>query len=194
MMTYDKKALIGIFVLVFPLLVLGGLWAKAATHQTVGQQIWQVKITGYDPRDPLYGHYLRYRIDWDIAGDSNASHLNGVKNVCMCLNSSGNGFKDPSAYPVQCNVTTTASISCESVMEVHKFGNRYALQQSREPERFFIPEENSHKVDSLFRDGETIFRMELMAHKDHSVSIRGLYVDDIPLDEYLRKLPHDTAF
>jgi uncharacterized membrane-anchored protein len=185
-MTNDKKTLTGIFVLVFPLLVLGGLWAKAATYQNVGQQIWKLKITGYDPRDILYGHYLRYRIDWDIKGEQGAMSL-PAEDLCMCLNSSGNGFKAPAAYPVHCEAP--ANNSCSSVIKVYNHYNRYTLQQSSEPEKYFIPEENATEIDRLFRAGEVPFYMEVMAHDDHSVAIRGLYVDNVRLEDYLRNMP-----
>ena len=192
-MINNKKTLIAIFALTLPLIVLSGLWAKAATHQSVGEQIWQVEIKGYDPRDPLYGHYLRYRFDWNIVENSNSDteHKRAGTQMCLCLNNSGSSIKDPAAYPVQCKAPTNKS--CESVMKIYKHGSRYALKQSSEPERFFIPEENSKHIDRLFREGKTTFRMELMAHKDNSVAIRALFVEDIPLDQYLRSLPPEQS-
>lgn len=49
--------------LALPLAGLGTSWA--VTHVRAQQgTVWQVPVSGYDPRDLLQGHYVQYRYDW----------------------------------------------------------------------------------------------------------------------------------
>ena len=53
--------------LALPLLALAAMVADAEWGSRSGTVI-RVPITGYDPRDPLRGHYLRYRFAWNWQG------------------------------------------------------------------------------------------------------------------------------
>ena len=52
-----------IAALTFPILVLG-LWVIFLTVKSITLPEVTVRITGYDPRDLLSGHYIAYTIDW----------------------------------------------------------------------------------------------------------------------------------
>lgn len=55
--------------ILLPLAGLGYSWHS--TRQTAAQGVeWDVPVTGYDPRDLLRGHYVRFRYIWpeDTAG------------------------------------------------------------------------------------------------------------------------------
>lgn len=51
------------FSFILPLIFLMG-WIAYLTIFTAAAQQVTVRITGYDPRDLLSGHYLAYQIDW----------------------------------------------------------------------------------------------------------------------------------
>lgn len=51
--------------LALPLAALAGIWAMTWRAAQQGQE-WLIPIQGYDPRDLLRGHYVRYRYDWPI--------------------------------------------------------------------------------------------------------------------------------
>ena len=53
-----------IFIFLLPLICLMG-WTGFLTYQQKNGQEVKVRITGYDPRDILSGHYIAYRIDWE---------------------------------------------------------------------------------------------------------------------------------
>jgi hypothetical protein len=54
---------IWIGALALPMLALAAAWAN--THHMAQQGTdWDVPVSGYDPRDPLRGHYIRYQYDW----------------------------------------------------------------------------------------------------------------------------------
>lgn len=49
--------------LALPVLGLAALWGWTHTRAQQGTE-WDVTVQGYDPRDLLRGHYIRYRYDW----------------------------------------------------------------------------------------------------------------------------------
>ncbi len=173
-MLSDRKSIIGIAALVLPIVVLAAVAGNASLRQNVGQHMWRVKISAYDPRDLLYGHYLTYRYDWNADGQIQMTAVAGES--CLCLNSSGAGINDPKAHAVNCSVP--AGNTCESVI---------AAPETRE--KYLIPEHNAERLESLFRNGKHDFRVEIMAHNDKSVSVRDLYVDGVALEDYLRSMP-----
>ncbi len=60
----SRKA-IWIGTLALPVLALATAWAN--THHMAQQGTeWVVPVSGYDPRDPLRGHYIRYQYDWPL--------------------------------------------------------------------------------------------------------------------------------
>ncbi|MCB9989822.1 MAG: GDYXXLXY domain-containing protein [Rhodospirillales bacterium] len=185
-MTDIKKTVLSIFVLVLPMLVLGGMWAKTAMKRDHGQQVWQIRMTGYDPRDLLYGHYLRFRYDWNMG---ETRDVKGKGPYCMCLTQADETFRNPAAIPTQCRQAVQAS--CASVIKVQKHGRNYSLNPTESSEKYFIPEEKAKQIDRLFRKAELPFYMEIMAHEDNSVAVRGIYVEDQTLEEYLRTHPED---
>jgi hypothetical protein len=68
--------------LLLPLLVLGhGIWR----HQSnlAAAQTWRIPISGYDPRDPLRGQYIRFNYDWALRGDGRPCLSAEGCNLCL---------------------------------------------------------------------------------------------------------------
>lgn len=42
----------------------------AAEAGARGATVWRLPIKGYDPRDPVRGHYVRHRYDWQVTGNA----------------------------------------------------------------------------------------------------------------------------
>jgi hypothetical protein len=64
-----KRWWMAALVLVLP---LAGL-ATTTLHNELAlanAEEWAIPVTGFDPRDPLRGHYIVFRYLWDIEGDS----------------------------------------------------------------------------------------------------------------------------
>ncbi|WP_150293999.1 GDYXXLXY domain-containing protein [Sphingobium estronivorans] len=51
--------------LLLPLVVLAYSWVATCRIARQGQE-WLIPVTGYDPRDLLRGHYVRYRYEWPV--------------------------------------------------------------------------------------------------------------------------------
>jgi uncharacterized membrane-anchored protein len=61
-----RRALSLLLALALPIVALAVMVARAEIVSRSGRP-YRIHITGYDPRDPIRGHYLRYRLDflWD---------------------------------------------------------------------------------------------------------------------------------
>lgn len=70
-------------------LPLAGLLANIAYNEVAlkGATEWRIPVTGYDPRDPLRGHYIQFRYDWAVSGDVRQC-LRSL-NCSLCLESGG---------------------------------------------------------------------------------------------------------
>ncbi|MGH6616785.1 GDYXXLXY domain-containing protein [Sphingomonas sp.] len=58
--------------LLLPLAVLAYSWASTYRLAQQGQE-WLIPIRGYDPRDLLRGHFIRYQYAWPVAAPTNQS-------------------------------------------------------------------------------------------------------------------------
>lgn len=70
-----------LLALLLPLVVLGGNIARQQ-FTLQGASVWRIPISGYDPRDPLRGHYVRFSYDWQLQGDAQ-SCLAGACELCL---------------------------------------------------------------------------------------------------------------
>lgn len=77
-----KRSLLYAMALLLPLIVLG-LTATVQQHSIRSASSWTIPISGYDPRDPLRGHYLNFSYDWQIAGT--ASLCSSTEGCTLCL-------------------------------------------------------------------------------------------------------------
>ena len=102
--------------LLLPIVAFAGLVVRAELWRASGP-VFHVAIAGYDPRDLLQGHYLRYRLQWPADGACDGA------TCCLCLQTAGVHTK------VECGV---AAAACEAQL------SRQMVEQGRE---FFIQED-----------------------------------------------------
>lgn len=68
--------------LILPFLVLGhGIWRYQSNLAAAGE--WRIPISGYDPRDPLRGQYIRFTYDWELRGNSAPCLTEAGCNLCL---------------------------------------------------------------------------------------------------------------
>ena len=68
--------------LVLPFLVLGhGIWKQQTNLSASGE--WRIPISGYDPRDPLRGQYIRFTYDWELRGDAKPCLTQSGCQLCL---------------------------------------------------------------------------------------------------------------
>lgn len=151
------------------------LIVRAEYHLSVGKQ-WDFALTGYDPRDLLRGHYLRFRIDYDW--QENKQSCNTNKGCSYCLTDIGN--QAPKVQIVNANIAK----QCDGFMQYDK------LQTPLN--RFYIPETQAILAEKLLRKA----RVDKTAYLRLSINKKGvprivdLLIDGRPLSHLLTDVTH----
>lgn len=134
---------------------------------------WPLKIVGYDPRDLVHGHYLRYRFDFDWArGDPDCIEGRQLKTTCcVCLEPSADP-RAPEARPTDCD----AARSCSAWI----LGSKV-----QPPLRYLIPEADARALERALIDREATLRIRALP--DGSISVGDLELDGRPWAEVVEE-------
>jgi uncharacterized membrane-anchored protein len=146
------------FALLLPIVAFAGLVVRAELLRASGP-VFHVAIAGYDPRDLLQGHYLRYRLQWPADGACDGAPC------CLCLRTSGAHTK------VECGVTDTA---CDAQL------NHQMVEQGRE---FFIPEDTGPALEQAIRRGQATIALNITP--DGQARVHELFIDGVPYRRWL---------
>src|SRR5690349_20108829 len=84
--------------LLLPILALA-VWVGLLQFRIISGQEVRLKITGYDPRDLLSGHYMQFRLDFGSVNPC-PEVKNGLS--CVCLASPADGFHHEPLYQREC--------------------------------------------------------------------------------------------
>jgi uncharacterized membrane-anchored protein len=165
-----------VFALVLMLLLPSLLLAKAMFERDSGQ-IWQVPITGYDPRDLLRGHYLNFRYDWDMVETDHTQYCTAGRPCCLCLNERvGNDFTNPEVRAVDCGIVPELR-QCTSLIK--------GMTQVA-PQTYFVPEKHALRLEKMLQANKHDFKMEIAVPRSGGPAIiRDLYIDQKPLARFL---------
>ncbi|GBF37446.1 GDYXXLXY domain-containing protein [Leptospira johnsonii] len=158
-----KKLTISVVAVFLPILVLASVALEREFDLRNGK-VLILPITGYDPRDLLSGHYLRFQIDRkysdDVcqkgdyvssAVDSAAASTDGSsrltkKETCVCFDS-----REPSEYDVRfysdCNEVKNDTSCWNYIKGECNYGNfNYPFR------KYYIPEEGAQKLEEKLRE------------------------------------------
>ena len=109
-----------------------------------GATVWRLPVTGYDPRDPVRGHFVNFRYDWRIIGPAHLCRPGGACQLCL----EGGGA---TARAVARGTTCAARID----PAVSKLGVRYAPEFAGTTlavtGRFYVSESSAPKLEALLR-------------------------------------------
>lgn len=166
-----------ILFLLIPFLGIGGLLATAAYDRLTGE-IWQVRIGGYDPRHPLYGHYLDYNYQWNWADDEQACPVDGP--CCICLNSTGGSHIDPVASLHHCGDPALAA--CESFIRGEMGWRGFGFGEMR----YYVPQAQALALERILQDSAREVRVELSVSPAGRAYRRALYIDGQALPDFLQ--------
>jgi hypothetical protein len=141
-----------LFSLLFPILLLLG-WVIRLEYQTQTGQEVRIRIKGYDPRDLLSGHFIRYQLDLG-AFDPCSEDLGPT--VCVCLNSEVDGKFQIASGSFRCE---SEPGDCQFKLKGSCRGSqflagveRYSIAESLAPVLQRLPE-NSSVILSLDSEG-----------------------------------------
>jgi len=147
------------FALLLPIVAFAGLVVRAELLRAAGP-VFHVAVAGYDPRDLLQGHYLRYRLQWPADGACDGAMC------CLCLQTSGVHTK------VACGV---ADKTCDAQL------SRQMVEQGRE---FFIQEDAGPALEQAIRRGQGAIALNVTPNGQ--VRVHDLLIDGVPHRRWLR--------
>jgi uncharacterized membrane-anchored protein len=145
--------------LLLPIVAFAGLVVRAELLRASGP-VFHVAIAGYDPRDLLQGHYLRYRLQWPREGACNDA------TCCLCLRTSGAHTK------VECGV---ADATCDAQLSPQM------IEQGRE---FFIQENAGPALEQAIRRRQGAIALNVTPNGQ--VRVHDLLIDGVPHRRWLR--------
>lgn len=145
--------------LLLPIVAFAAMVVRAELLRAAGP-VFHIAIAGYDPRDLLQGHYLRYRLQWPADGTCHGA------TCCLCLRISGVHTK------VECGVVNAA---CDAQL------GHQTVEQRRE---FFIQEDAGPALEQAIQRGQGT--MALNITPNGQVQVHELFIDGVPHRRWLR--------
>lgn len=140
---------------------------------------FRLAITGYDPRDLLAGHFLRYQYELDWQGESScgvheADALGSAtplrrpqlqSGCCLCLTRQA----EPPASPAVQQLTCSEARSCD--------GWLYS-EQLQPPHRYYVPEERALELEQALRGRKAA--VDIVSSPTGTAAVGELYLDGLP--------------
>jgi uncharacterized membrane-anchored protein len=143
------------FVLLFPIVILLALTAYKRHILLSGQEVI-LPISGYDPRDLISGHYLRYRVEYGIP-DICYGEKNDSQSVFICLEKKISSIIQPG--------------NCKIV--IHGFCENSQFYAGIE--KFYIPESQAKSLEELIRSKKASIVISVTT--DGTAQVKDLLID-----------------
>ena len=148
---------------------------------------FRVDIEPYDPRDLFYGHYLRFRIDWnwkekppeDQAQRFRRNH--GNPKQCLCV---GEGDVNPVVQVSECSSSDDALPDCRYTLKGTSY-NPWSFEN--DVNRYYVSETLAKPLEALFLKQGQKFAIDLHVTPDGKSLPGQLYIEGMPLKEFLAR-------
>lgn len=182
-----RRLTLAALLALLPTLALGAVIAK--NEASLAQaKIWRVKITGYDPRDLLYGHYLNFRFSWNWK-DARRS-CSDAEDCALCFTAQEGTDVPLVSYEAQSQAAST----CVSYVPVKSCARHsiYCPSDRFIPEttqRYLIPEDAGPDLERILRDQNHDVKLEVKITPSGQRIFGDLTVDSLPWRNYLRQHP-----
>lgn len=122
------------------LLPIAGLAAGVLRNEMMlaAAESWVIPVEGYDPRDLLRGHYIRFRYQWKVEGEESLCDAGAC---LLCLSRDGNEVT-AHVHP------RDAAPRCDSLVDpkASNIGPRFTA-------RIFVSEASAPQLDAALRAG-----------------------------------------
>ncbi|NPD65164.1 hypothetical protein HPQ61_00170 [Acetobacteraceae bacterium] len=158
------------------MLLLAGMVGKAE-HALRGGVVIRVPITGYDPRDPLRGHFLGYRIVWNWLGGQPPAET-----AALCVTSRAS---NPPVRPLP----LLGDPSCLLMVRLAPGPYRSFMPVGISDE-LFIPEERADSLQSALRSGGAAMTIDLAVSKDGTARLVTWHIDGRTIAEWDSRAAH----
>ena len=159
------RGVLRFLVVLLPLVGLAWSWQATRSSAEAGQE-WDVPVAGYDPRDLLRGHYLRYNYAWP----GMAADLADGPVLCLI----GTAPRIDTAYAL----TEGASARhCDGVVRAQ--ANVTGLRALREG-RLYLPEAEAIRLQTALRDPRQQGMLRIRLHRGAISPVRLTVVPQAP--------------
>ncbi len=128
-----------IIALLIPILIILGGIGKSEYQLATGE-MWRFKISGYDPRDLLRGHYVTYQVEFDWQKDKGV--CSDTKDCCLCLSRKKDSLGSTKVSKMSCSM---AIDRCDGLMRE---------EYIKELRKYFIPEDQGKALEKVIREKE----------------------------------------
>jgi hypothetical protein len=148
-----------------------------------------VPIAGYDPRDLLSGHYLRFQYVWNLAPGSAARGCRG-EDCALCTDDPAPFNPQVSLVPLADAPAQCTSFIAGSTVDRFDPGDSFFIRGTSDNlTRYYIPENEAMRLQRLLLTNETNapqFSLGLRVTAAGTAYIEAMYVDGVPLEQWLR--------
>lgn len=155
-----------------PLLAYVGSIGLAEAKRRGAPQI-EVKIEGYDPRDPFRGQYLQYRISVEDPEATTDPFRTGGMMVGadrIYRNYACAGPKNPRLRAVRLHDGAARPSDCEIDLPADFI---------YEAHRFYVQQDRGRELEKAVQDGRASVHLRVVSHKE--VMVEELLVDGTPI-------------
>ncbi|HJQ57311.1 MAG TPA: GDYXXLXY domain-containing protein [Vineibacter sp.] len=181
--------------LALPVLALGAMVGDAE-RRIARADVMRVAIRGYDPRDLLRGHYLRYRFDWN----AETPFIGRVTRLCV---SQAPANAPATVRALAANGEHSSTSDCLFVLD--GWGEtlaeaRRAAPGERGPAgrmeftpsgvqggRLYVPEQHAAQLERLLIEGKVQLTIDLAVTRDGRARIKAWHIDGKTVDRYFAK-------
>ncbi len=146
--------------LALPVVLVAAMAGQAEWALRGGTPV-RVPITGYDPSDPIRGHFLRYRFAWNWEGDPPGTEI-----AALCVVS---GRDNPVVRPVADDAGCALPIRLQP-------GSR-SFQPVGVSDALFVPEDKAPALQSALQDRSADLTVTLSVAADGSARVSAWQVD-----------------
>lgn len=167
-----KTALIA---LALPIVALLGWCILLERGLSQGEMV-RVRITGYDPRDLLSGHFVRYALPLADLSPCLRPSAERAGDQCICLSADSDGVHHVPTWGGNCN--DRPQTACEVFIRGVCVGARFDAGI----EQYFIPERLAPVLQTIPENSSII----LSIRRNGRAQIASLLVEEQPIEEYAR--------
>jgi hypothetical protein len=160
--------------LALPLVAIAIGIVRGELHLAHGRR-WVCDVAGYDPRDPLQGHYLAYRIELNEAAPIEECSDAAGEDCCFCLIDQGRDVP-PQVQRATC---PTARERCDGTLRTRD------LESLR---RYYIAEADAARLTTRLLEAVREKRAHLAVRIDGDghARVERILVDGEPLENVIR--------
>ena len=167
--------------MVIPLLGIVSMLARSE-YRASDSKTWRIEIVGYDPRDLIHGHYLRYNYVLSLTNPISPHSEEQTRKSLNRLNEDDRGqfvcFSKPAGTTIimQLKQESLSQYACDSLVRIENLAG---------PKKYLIPEVSAAQLDVALTTQKS--SVDLIIDSEGGVMVGDLYLEGRPWREVIPK-------